>query len=418
VRYAPRTLAAALVAALAVPAWACAATAPAQAAPGDPEVERAAAAIVVDAADGTPLFQKNARDRRAIASTTKLMTALLALERARPADVFAAPAYSALAQESKIGLRVGERMRLADLLEALLLESANDAAVTIAEGVSGSRQAFVEDMNDRARELGLDDTSYANPIGFDDPSNYSTASDLAELATRLMRNRRFAGIVDMPSAVLESGARPRTVDNRNTLVASHPFVDGIKTGHTLGAGYLLVGAATGPGGSRVVSVVMGEPGESARDADTLTLLRWGLGQFRQVRALDRRRVLARPKVELLDERAALVPRRGLGVTVRRGQRLERRVRAPRELEGPLPAGERVGSVTVLRAGRPVRTVALVTARPVPAPGALRKAFSQLGVPFTLLLVLGVLAAAVLAARRSGLRMRLVRDDERRKTRAR
>jgi D-alanyl-D-alanine carboxypeptidase (penicillin-binding protein 5/6) len=413
VRYAPRTLAAALAATLALSATADSVPA----APGDPEVERAASAIVVDAADGTPMFEKNPDERRPIASTTKLMTALLSLERGRPTDYFAAPPYDALPQESKIGLARGERMRLADLLEALLLESANDAAVTIAEGLSGSRAAFVEDMNDRARELGLNDTSFANPIGFDDPGNYSTASDLAKLATRLMRNPRFARIVDRPQAVLESGARRRVVANRNKLIASHPFVDGIKTGHTLGAGYLLVGAATGPAGSRVVSVVMGEPGEGARDADTLALLRWGLGRFRQVRALNTATVVARPEVELLDERAALVPRRGLTVTVRQGQRLKRRVRAPAELEGPLPAGQRVGSVTVLRGGKPLRTVQLVTARPVPGPGALRKAFSLLGVPFTLLLVVGVLATAVLGARRMGVRLRLVRDDERQTTRA-
>jgi serine-type D-Ala-D-Ala carboxypeptidase (penicillin-binding protein 5/6) len=412
VRFARPTLAAAVAAALSLSAT------PARGAPGDPEVGQAKAAVVVDAADGTTLWRMNAGERRQIASTTKLMTALLALERARPDQVFAAPRYEALPQESKINLAAGERMKLADLLEALLLESANDAAVTIAEGVSGSREAFVEDMNDRARELDLDDTSFANPIGFDDPRNHSTASDLAELAIRLMRNRRFARIVDMPEAVLESGARRRVVANRNTLVASHPWVDGIKTGHTLAAGYLLVGAASGPGGSRVVSVVMGEPGQSARDADSLALLRWGLGRFRQVRALDPGRVLARPQVELLDDRAALVPRRSLSVTVRRGQRLERRIRAPRELEGPLPAGRRVGSVTLLRAGRPVGTVALVTARPVPGPGTLRKALSQLGVPFVLLLLVGALAAAALGARRLGVRFRLVRDEESQTTRAR
>ena len=405
-----------LAALAAAVALAAGAAVPAHAAPGDPEVDGAASAIVVDAADGTPMFEKNPDERRAIASTTKLMTALLALERARPGEVFAAPPYDALPQESKINLAAGERMRLSDLLEALLLESANDAAVTIAEGVSGSREEFVGEMNDRAAELGLEDTSFANPIGLDDPLNYSTASDLAALSVRLMRNRRFARIVDMPQAVLESGARERMVANRNRLVAGHPFVDGIKTGHTLGAGYLLVGAASGRGG-RVVSVVMGEPGEAARDADTLALLRWGLERFRQVRALARRRVMARPEIELLDERAALVPRRGLTVTVRQGQRLERRVRAPREVEGPLPAGTRVGTVTVLREGRPVRTVALVTARAVPGPGAFRKAFALLGVPFMVLIVLGVLTAGVLGARRLGVRMRLVRDEEREAPRA-
>ena len=127
---------------------------------------------MVDASDGGVIFARDAGRRRPIASTTKLMTALLVLERARPSDVFTAPAYNALAQESKIVLRRGERMKVRDLFEALMLESANDAAVTLAVGVSGSRQAFVEDMNRRARELGLRDTSYANPIGLDEPGNY------------------------------------------------------------------------------------------------------------------------------------------------------------------------------------------------------------------------------------------------------
>ena len=113
-------------------------------------------------------------ERRAIASTTKLMTALLALERARPRDVFTAPRLQRApgrVEDRPARRRAHDR---ADLLEALLLESANDAAVTLAEGVSGSREAFVAEMNARADELGLDDTSYANPIGLDDPLNYST----------------------------------------------------------------------------------------------------------------------------------------------------------------------------------------------------------------------------------------------------
>ena len=176
-------------------------------------------------------------------------------------------------------------MTVSDLLEALLLESANDAAVTLARGVSGSTRRFVAAMNRRARRLGLADTSYANPIGLDDPDGYSTARDLAALAARLMRNRRFARIVDTPAARLASGARPRVVENRNLLIASNPFVTGVKTGHTLRAGYVLVGAAGTRRTGRVVSVVLGEPSEAARDADTLALLRWGLTRFRRVEPL-------------------------------------------------------------------------------------------------------------------------------------
>jgi D-alanyl-D-alanine carboxypeptidase (penicillin-binding protein 5/6) len=362
----------------------------------------AEATILIDARDGTALLQEDPRERHAIASTTKLMTALLALERARPRDVFTAPQYNALPVESKIDLRAGERMTVADLLEALLLESANDAAVTIAEGVADSRDAFVVEMNARAQELGLSDTGYANPIGLDDPLNYSTARDLASLARRLMRRPRFAAIVDRPSAVLASGARRRVVANRNGLVAQYPFVDGVKTGHTREAGHVLVGAAHGRG-ARVISVVLGEPSEAARDADTLALLRYGLAQFRRREALDTRRPLASVEIKYRDDRAELVAARDVEVTVRRGQRISRRVDAPDQVEGPLDAGARVGTVAVYRDGELVRRVRLVTASDVPGAGILRIILSVLSVPLTFLLAVGIFIAVGLRVRARGRR---------------
>jgi D-alanyl-D-alanine carboxypeptidase (penicillin-binding protein 5/6) len=300
-------------------------------------------------------------------------------------------------------------MTVADLLEALLLESANDAAVTLARGIAGSRRAFVREMNERAAELGLTGTSYANPIGFDDTGNHSTARDLARLAVRLLRNGRFAHIVDLPEAVLDSGGRRRVVDNRNRLAVRYPFVEGVKTGHTHDAGYVLVGAAGGRYGSKVVSVVLGTPSEAARDAESLELLRWGLSRFRRVRMVDPHRPLARVGVEHRDERAALVPARAASLLVRTGQRIARRVSAPAELEGPLPAGERVGTVTLLRDGKPVRRVPLVTAREVPGAGLLRRVLSGAGLPLTLLAAVGILGAAALTARRLRVRLRLVRE---------
>jgi len=392
----------------AVAALLVAGVAPAGAAVSPPSVPGARAAIVVDARDGGEMFAKRADSERSIASTTKLMTALLALERAKPRDVFTAPAYNAMAAESRINLREGERMTVHDLLEALLLESANDAAVTIAEGVAGSREAFVDEMNARAGELGLDHTSYANPIGLDEAGNYSSARDLAALARVLLGRPRFARIVDMPEAELESGARPRVVENRNDLIAAYPWVSGVKTGYTANAGNVLVGAANGPSGARVISVVLGEPTEAARNAETLTLLRWGLDRFRRVRALDPKHMVAQADIEYRDGSARLVPRRTALVTVRDGQRIRRRVHAPDELKGPLEAGARVGTVTVLVDGRPARRVALVTAEQVPGAGTLRVLLSWLGVPLTLLLLVAILVAAVLAVMRTGLRIRIVR----------
>ena len=408
-------MAAGLLATLALPAAAAA-----QERPKPPSLARPAAAILIDARDGSVLLSKDPRERRAIASTTKLMTALLAVERAKPTDVFTAPAYSALPVESKINLREGERMRVDDLLEALLLESANDAAVTIAEGVSGTRKRFVAGMNGRARALGLEGTSYANPIGLDDPLNYSTAADLAALARRLLRDERLARIVNQPSAVLESGVRRREVNNRNGLIARFPFVDGVKTGHTRSAGYVLVGAATGPLGSKVISVVLGEPSEAARDADTLALLRHGLAQFRRKKVLDAERPVASATIKHRDERAELVPAQDFLLVLRRGERVTTRVSAPDELEGELAAGTRVGRVAVLRDGKVVQRVPLVTAGEVPGAGPLRVIADELG---TFLLLLVLLAAVVLAtfltaSVRSRRRAKELADRRRERQRAR
>jgi D-alanyl-D-alanine carboxypeptidase (penicillin-binding protein 5/6) len=392
-------LAAVLVAAVA---------APASAAESPPAVPGARAAIVVDARDGAVMFAKHPDAERSIASTTKLMTALLALEQAKPSDVFTAPAYDALPAESRINLSEGEQMTVHDLLEALLLESANDAAETLAEGISGSREAFVEEMNARAAELGLEHTSYANPIGLDEAGNHSSARDLASLARVLLQRPRFARIVDMPEAELESGARPRVVENRNDLISAYPWVSGVKTGYTANAGNVLVGAADGPGGARVISVVLGEPSESARNSETLALLRWGLTRFQRVRVLDPRRMVAQADIEYHDGSARLVPRRGAVLTIRQGQRVRRRSNAPDELKGPLGAGARVGTVTVLLDGRPVRRVALVTAEKVPGAGTLRVLLSWLGIPLTLLLLVAILTAAVLVFMRLPFRIRIVR----------
>ena len=173
------------------------------------------------------------------------MTALLALEqRAAPRALRGAAATTRSPVESKIDLRAGERMSVDDLLEALLLESANDAAVTLAEGVSGSREAFVADMNERRGRARARRHELRQPDRARRPAQLldgrATSPTLAAL---LLRKPRFARIVDMPSAVLATGARRRVVDNRNTLVVEHPFVDGVKTGHTAQAGYVLVGSA-------------------------------------------------------------------------------------------------------------------------------------------------------------------------------
>ncbi|MFL5840202.1 MAG: D-alanyl-D-alanine carboxypeptidase family protein [Thermoleophilaceae bacterium] len=376
---------------------------PASARAPRPSLSSASAGIVVDARSGDAMLAKRADARRPIASTTKLMTALLVLESDKLGRTFTAPAYHALPAESKINLRQGERMKGRDLLTALLLESANDAAVDLAQGVAGSRPAFVAQMNRRARQLGLRNTHYANPIGLDDAANYSSARDLAKLARRLMADPTFAAIVDLPRATLRSGDHPRTIRNRNLLVGRYPFVDGVKTGHTIRAHYILVGAAHGNGG-KVLSVVLGEPSESARDADTLSLLRWAIDQYRRVTILRPGRTVAYAKVaHHPDLRIRLTTRHGATYTLRRGEKLSTRIHVPDELEGPIAAGRRVGSVDVLYLGRKVKTLGLVTTRAVPGSSFVGRLTDALGPALTAL----ALALLVLGGVLAGLKLRSV-----------
>jgi D-alanyl-D-alanine carboxypeptidase (penicillin-binding protein 5/6) len=382
-----------------------------------PPAISAPAAIVIDARTGERIYARSIHARRSIASTTKLMTALITLERTQPGQVFTSPGYPGSAGESVIGLRAGERMSVHDLLRALMLPSANDAAYDLAVNIGGSQSRFVRMMNAHARALGLDDTHYSTPIGLDDAGNYSSASDLAMLAARLMQNRRLAHIVNLPSARLATGSHVRRVVNRNDLVARYSFVDGVKTGHTNGAGYVLVGAAHG-NGARVISVVLGTSGIGARDADSLALLRYGVSQFRRVQPVVKGRTYASAKEKYFDDRSVdLVSPRDVVLTVRRGRAVRRHVMAPRQVEGPLRAGERVGSMQVLVGGRVVRTVPLVTAEAVEEAGFVRKATAPLGgslVAVALLVLACALALVALRVRalRRGTRGRSPHDHHR------
>jgi D-alanyl-D-alanine carboxypeptidase (penicillin-binding protein 5/6) len=169
-------------------------------------------------------------------------------------------------------------------------------------------------------------------------------------------------------------------------------VTGVKTGHTREAGYVLVASAS-RGGARVISVVLGTPSEAARDAESLTLLNWGLGRFTRVRPIRAGRALERAGVKHFDDRhVALEASRSVALTVRRGARVRTRVEAPAELEGPLPAGRRVGTAIVLVDGKPAARVALVTAEAVPEASFVRRSGEGIGWA----IAFAVLAAAVVA----------------------
>jgi D-alanyl-D-alanine carboxypeptidase (penicillin-binding protein 5/6) len=364
---------------------------PARAVAADPPNLDARAWILLDPRDDSVIAAKAPNRRLPIASATKLMTAYLALHDLRPNQMVTAPAYRpSNPAEVRLGLQPGERIRVRDLLYALLLPSASDAAETLAVAVSGSVSDFVHDMNRTARRLGLGDTSYANPIGLDDPDNYSSAHDLVTLASILMRNRLFARIVNTPAATLSSGDHPRTVTSRNTLLGQAPWVNGVKTGHTLDAGYVLVGSGT-RGSTTLISAVLGTSSEYARDQSTLELLDYGFSLYHPVEEVSRGEEIASPKLDYRDDHLPLVARQPLTVTVREGQRVSTRVSAPDEVSGAVRSGQVLGRVTVTVDGDRAAVSPLVAAHAVGAATTLDKALSTAENP----IVLVVLAAIVI-----------------------
>jgi D-alanyl-D-alanine carboxypeptidase (penicillin-binding protein 5/6) len=354
----------------------------------------APAAAVFEGSTGRPIYGLGAGNRRLIASTTKMMTALVTVESLPLNRVCAAPPYAATPLETQIGLRPGERMAVRDLLRALLLPSANDAAATLAVCAAGSIPAFVQRMNERARELGLAQTRFSTPVGLDSPTNYSTAADLVRIAIELRRNPFLRRTVDLRSARLHTGALPRTVVNRNGLVQSVPWVDGVKTGHTNAAGYLLVASATRRG-LTFVTAVAGEPSESARDADALALLGWAYASYAFSTPVKARGILARPKLKYRDdERIDVIAARTVRALLRRDTRVHVAIRAPEELQGPLPRHAVVGTATVRAGGRVLARVPLVTRFAVPEVGLLERAGNLVARPGSLIAIVAIVGGAV------------------------
>jgi len=325
------------------------------------------AAAVIEASSGDQLYGQNSTARLPIASTTKLMTALITLEHTRLSTVFADPSYHPAAEDSQIDLESGERMSVHDLLLAMLLPSADDAAVDLAYNVGhGSVSQFEEMMNARARQLGLRHTHYTTPSGLDTPGNYSSATDLVTLASYLLQHEpffRFA--VRQTHAVLRTGNHVRVVTNLNDLVARFPWINGVKTGHTLDAGYVLVASGT-QDGMTLIDAVLGTASEAARDSNALALLNWGFANFGLRTPVHAGEVLARPAVT--DKSGAHVRLLAASTYTHvfpRSEKVELRVNAPAELTGPLPAHAVVGSVVVLEGQRVVARIPLLLAAELP-----------------------------------------------------
>ena len=328
----------------------------------EPRVEAAAAALA-DLDSGRILFESGTEAPRPIASITKIMTALLVIERSRPTETVIASPNAAAQSGAELGLQPGEELSVRDLLIATLLQSANDAAVALAEHVSGSVDAFVNEMNARAEDLGMDDTEFRSPTGLDDAGR-STVRDLLILASEAFLNPTFAAVVSTRFAKVPAPeGEPRRLQNRNALLWLYEGAFGGKTGYTGAAGFCLVAAAERDG-LRLASVVLGAP-ELAFDASA-ELLNHGFA------AWERETIVSLGEgSEPVQVDGRTVPTEAdstLSVLIPRGTLVETEVEPLPGTSLPLEAGEEVATLTAAATdGEVLGDVSLVAAEAIRPP---------------------------------------------------
>ncbi len=305
-----------------------------------------------------------------MASTTKIMTALIVLERANLDDELTVPA-SAVIEGSSGRLETGERLSVRQLLIALLVASGNDAAVTLAEGVGGSQQAFVSDMNARARELGLAHTHFANAHGLDAPGHYSSVRDLVKLASVAMRDPFFRRTVSRRRASIPGpeGEGLRRYESENVLLDVDSDIDGVKTGMTDDAGFALVAHASRPAlGVQLYVALIGAPSAAARARGGRRLVDWGFSQYSRATVVPAGATLGRVPVQ--GRPGTSVPYRASSAVTAPlllSAPVSERVVVPAQVRAPVTAGQPLGLVSVLQNGHVIGRGPLVAAESAGSP---------------------------------------------------
>ncbi len=331
--------------------------------PADPPEIEAEAWTLLDASTGTQLGGNNANERLPVASTAKIMAALVVLEEG--VDLQREVAVPVEAEEfvgftySNVGLIAGERVTIRDLLIASLVPSGTDAIYALAYVVGdGSVDNFVEMMNEQASQMNLENTQFDTPAGLDSPDNYSSANDLAEMARAAMEYQVFENIVTMAEPTINTDTREIQLVTTNLLLYDYPQATGIKTGTSPEAGPSLVASAE-DGGESYISVVLGAREDLYRFAASETLLAYGFTDYERRPLVNENEEFEQLEVPFRrDESIALVAEREVVATAGPGLEVENNVET-RELPDAAEAGQELGTVETLVNGQKVGQSPLV-----------------------------------------------------------
>jgi serine-type D-Ala-D-Ala carboxypeptidase (penicillin-binding protein 5/6) len=361
----------------ATPAPAPADAAPAPGVNGAPAVA-ASAWLVTDLLSGQVLAGANADERRDPASLTKLMTAYLVFAALRARTITASQMVNVSprawkAEGSRMFVEPRKAVSVDELLRGLIVQSGNDAAIALAELVSGSEEQFVADMNKESARLGLSNTHFVNTTGLSDPQHYSTASDLAKLSGALIRD--YPEFYPLYSAK-EFRYNNITQANRNRLLWTDPYVDGMKTGHTDAAGWCLVASAK-RGERRLLSVVLGASSDASRAAESQKILNWGFQAFDTVQLYQSGKPVSSVRVwkgTTREVNAGFLADRYLTLPKGKADKLVLTMETKEPLVAPVQRAQPVGLVKVALDGKPMAEFPLIALEEVPAASIFGRAF--------------------------------------------
>jgi serine-type D-Ala-D-Ala carboxypeptidase (penicillin-binding protein 5/6) len=330
----------------------------------------AKAAIVVDVDTGTVLYSRNADKQLEMASTTKMMTAILILESMDLDKVVKVPAAAVGTAGSALGLKRGESFTVKELLYLMLVPSANDAAITLAIAQAGSVKDFVAGMNARAEKMGLTNTHFENAWGLHVEGHVSSARDMAKIASAAMHDATFRKIVSTKEFTLSKpvgGISGRVIKTSNELLKDYSWVNGIKTGSTPFAGYCLAASAT-KDGLTLISIVLGAKDQDTREMESKALLEYGFERCPMKTLADKGTVVVDvPVVDPLARKVRLVTASALSRRLLGNKEVTAQVKLTKDVTLPVKAGDELAELAVMQGDADLGSVKLVAAQSVDAP---------------------------------------------------
>ena len=355
----------------------------------NPKDINALGAVLIDFYSGRILWEKDAHKKLAMASTTKIMTAILALENKNLEDEVIISKSVLAVPKVKLNLSPGEKIKLKYLLLALMLESSNDAAVAIAEYISGDTNKFCELMTQKAKEIGANNTNFQTPNGLDKENHFSTAYDMAIITRYAFKNPEFIKLINTPSASFSSDKKKYVLSNKNRLLREFDGANGVKTGFTGKAGHCFVGAAK-KNNMQLISVVLGSgwgpKGKEAKWSDTKKILNYGFENYSYKKIINKNLIAGQVKIkhsrtknlDLIYDKDLILP-----VNISEQKNLEIKINTPKILEAPIKKNQVLGSAKIFINNKYISQVKILAADNITRHDlktSLKKIFSIWGQP--------------------------------------